>query len=851
MRHAYTFSNLCGNVYRQGNVVFSRDGNTLFSPVGNRVSAFELTASRSYTFPFEARANITRLALSPDGGLLLTVDEDGYALLVNVPQRTVLHHLNLKGSVGDAQFSPDGKLLLVAVGRLVQVWATPEIEKTFTPFNLHHTHSEHTGEITTLSWSADSRYFVTGSKDLTARVFTVHRRVGYVPPTLGGHRSALVSAFFDPPRRTLYTATQDGAILVWARIEQQAAAVVAVAHGKRKLAAEELLATASPDAAADGRGAEGSARDADGAEEALTMERWELQTKHFFERSLGSVASIAHCSRSARVAAPAAARARALEVPERLASIGNASDLLLAVGFTSGAFALYEMPGFVQIHSLSISDQRVSTAAINRSGEWLAFGCGGHGQLIVWEWASETYVLKQQGHFDSEVNALAFSAAGAVIATGGTDSKVKLWDVHSGFCFVTFSEHDAPVTGIAFVPHGRAFVSCSLDGTARAFDLVRYRNFQTFVTPTPAQLTCVAIDRSGEVVTAGSVDTMSVYVWSMQSAQLLEQLSGHAKPLSALGFGGPAGSLLASASWDGTVRLWDFVAQNARSDILKHSSDVLAIAFSPDGALLCAATLDGQLSLWDVASAEQVGTIDGRADLVGGQLARSRVSALNDRSGQCFRTLSFSADGELLLAAGRSKYACMYDVKNSSLLKRFQLSHNLSLDGVLDQLSSAKLSDAGALEQIDDEDDDVMRQRRRGQGGLELPGVRAGEHSKRSARRAVRASGIQFAPDGTAWAAATTEGLVFYSLDEQRLFDPTALNMEITPDAVRTTIKDGQYLKGLLMALRLNEADVRLGRVRARGDAMGGGQGKGGCAARHVRVHSASSACIDPNQPSP
>ncbi len=43
----------------------------------------------------------------------------------------------------------------------------------------------------------------------------------------------------------------------------------------------------------------------------------------------------------------------------------------------------------------------------------------------------------------------------------------------SGFCFVTFSDHTAPVTDVKFLPSGHALVSASLDGTVRAFDLVR------------------------------------------------------------------------------------------------------------------------------------------------------------------------------------------------------------------------------------------------------------------------------------------------------------------------------------------------------------------------------------------
>jgi periodic tryptophan protein 2 len=76
---------------------------------------------------------------------------------------------------------------------------------------------------------------------------------------------------------------------------------------------------------------------------------------------------------------------------------------------------------------------------------------------------------------------------------------VKIWTPSNGFCFVTFAEHTAPITGLAFLPNSAALVSASLDGTVRAYDLIRYRNFRTMTSPTPQQLGCVSVDPSGEV----------------------------------------------------------------------------------------------------------------------------------------------------------------------------------------------------------------------------------------------------------------------------------------------------------------------------------------------------------------
>lgn len=80
----------------------------------------------------------------------------------------------------------------------------------------------------------------------------------------------------------------------------------------------------------------------------------------------------------------------------------------------------------VTVFSLySISQQSIRTVAVNPSGEWLAFGCSNTGQLLVWEWQSETYILKQQGHYYN-MNSLCYSQDGHYIATGGDDGKVSL-----------------------------------------------------------------------------------------------------------------------------------------------------------------------------------------------------------------------------------------------------------------------------------------------------------------------------------------------------------------------------------------------------------------------------------------
>lgn len=514
----------------------------------------------------------------------------------------------------------------------------------------------------------------------------------------------------------------------------------------------------------------------------------------------------------------------------------HAQTQVLVVGFQTGVFSLYDLPGggradgaalaaadlmgvdpptekpgapprptnagrLQEIHTLSISEARVDACAVSPSGEWLAFGCSQLGQLMVWEWRSESYILKQQGHYFAEVNALAFSPGGSVIATAGGDSKVKLWSPSTGFCFVTFTEHTAPVVDLAFVPHGRALVSASLDGTVRAYDLMRYRNFQTLVSPEPCQFNAVAVEPSGEIVCAGSRDTLLIYVWNLQTGDLVETLGGHEGPISCLAFGGDPGgtSYLASGSWDKTVRVWDFVSSKSAVDVLRHSSDVTAIAFSPDGAVLACCTLDGQIALWDAKEAEQTGSIDGRADVAGGRSALSKASKRNALGSVCFHSVAFTADGSAVIAGGASKFCCLYDISQKQLLRKYALSNNVALDGVRTKLHSAHLTEAGPVEDIvlDEDSDDGMNPAKTARGVL--------RRSERVTKLAIRASCVRFAPDGRSWAAASTEGLVIYSLDDALQFDPTGLELETTPEAVGRALARGEHGRAMPMALCLNE----------------------------------------------
>ncbi|KAG9016742.1 hypothetical protein FRB90_002308 [Tulasnella sp. 427] len=408
------------------------------------------------------------------------------------------------------------------------------------------------------------------------------------------------------------------------------------------------------------------------------------------------------------------------------------------------------------------------------------------GQLLVWEWQSESYVLKQQGHY-FDMNTLSYSADGQNVATGGDDGKVKVWNTTSGFCFVTFSDHTAAVSTVEFAKQGQVLFSASLDGTVRGYDLIRYRNFRTFTSPTPVQFSALAVDPSGEVVAAGSIDSFEVFMWSVQTGKLLDLLSLLAPR-----------NILVSGSWDESVRLWSVFGRSRQVDPFMLGAEVLAVAFRPDGREIAVSTLNGQIAFWDTEKQKQTSLIEGRKDVSGGRKQEDRVTAANSASGKAFNSLAYTAEGSYLIGGGNSKYVVIYDVREGVMVKKFQISENLSLDGTEEYIDSRKVGDA----EIDDRGDESELEDRL---DTTLPGARNGDMSKRKYRPEARTTCVRFSPTGRTWAAVSTDGLLIYSLDEAITFDPFDLTVDLTPSSIIATLQRKEYLKALAMAFRLNE----------------------------------------------
>ena len=198
-------------------------------------------------------------------------------------------------------------------------------------------------------------------------------------------------------------------------------------------------------------------------------------------------------------------------------------------------------------------------------------------------------MLKQQGH-DHAATCCAWSPDGRLCISGADDRKGEGLERLQRILFLrTFSDHQAPVTAVACARN--VVFSASRDGTVRAYDLRRYRQFRVFKAPPPRAASNVS--STSEPARAPRVSdrrrgrraSMCRRRRAVRCACLVGKIGptarrarGHEGPVCALALDPRGGGGLASGSWDKTVRLWR-VYRNELEETLEHNAEVLSVAY--------------------------------------------------------------------------------------------------------------------------------------------------------------------------------------------------------------------------------------------------------------------------------
>jgi WD40 repeat protein len=311
----------------------------------------------------------------------------------------------------------------------------------------------------------------------------------------------------------------------------------------------------------------------------------------------------------------------------------------------------------------------VRCVAFGPTAGLLASG-GSDGTVRIWNITSGQQRNQLIGH-RGDVQSVAFSPRAGILASGGSDGIVRIWDITSGRQRSQLSGHRGDVRSVAFSPDGATLASGGSDGTVRLWGIAAGLKIGQFLGHDSA-VCSVAFSPDGKILASGRNDG-SVQLWDAASCLRRAQLIGHQGDVQSVAFSAD-GSVLASAGADGFVRLWDPATAEERAPISGHAGWVFSVSFSADGATIAAGD-ESAVRLWDVATGQRRRTLTGHTgpansvvynpvgdDMLasGGSDGAVRLWEITtgwqraEFAGQAsaVRSVAFSPDGQIL-AAGR------------------------------------------------------------------------------------------------------------------------------------------------------------------------------------------------------
>jgi WD40 repeat protein len=248
------------------------------------------------------------------------------------------------------------------------------------------------------------------------------------------------------------------------------------------------------------------------------------------------------------------------------------------------------------------------------------------------------------------VAALAFTPDGETLAAAGADGQIRLWNAnHTSEGAEILTQHHAPVNSVAASPNGRWLVSSSGDGQVILWDMKRKHRLAEALDSQPGGAAGMAASRDG---TAWAASDTSGNVLVAQAGRVDRfSLPGLQARTSYNGIQFLPDGSLAAASADATVDFWDARTGQPRGEPLRgHLGAVHQVAVSPDGDTLATAGQDGSVILWSVAAHRQLAVLRGHVDDV--------------------NALAFSPSGDRLASASDDLCVIVWDVRAHKLLAR-------------------------------------------------------------------------------------------------------------------------------------------------------------------------------------
>lgn len=680
--------------------VLSPDGQTAVSFSCDSTIRFWDVARGSELRQLRAQGALWHASMSSNGQ---TIGACGYrfAQLWDVASGRLLCTIDDDDNVLDVQFSGDGKTVVTASGdSQFQIYKlSGELVRTF---------SGHTSGVTSAVFSSDGKRILSGSRDHTARLWSVD--TGELLHVFVGHGDGLTSAAFLSDGQTILTSSYDRTLRRWSLsgmdvrtfpLTWPVVRAVAFSPDDRIVLTANVNTCALWDAATGQQlrsfpayvtAPYGAMFSPDGRSVVFQVDVWNM--------GLWDIAT----GRQIRVFPNHAI--------DGIAAAFSPDGRVLVTGGADHELQMWDLATGKLLHTLSGHTAEIFAIAFTSDGQFIVSGSS-DGDLRVWDVASGRHLRTLRGHH-SAVLCLAITRDGRFCLSGGLNNTLILWDIGTGQALRTFVGHTDAITGVAFRPEENTAYSVSLDKTLKLWDIASSR--EIYSVNAGSIYNCLAVSSDGNQILSGRPygisrlgdigrfeQTQSLQEKLDRAQQELQASPNNPASLALLGRwwafrgiynfaadclerarerGGPVPNLILARCYWALHRYSDakreftfaLAGSSTASERLSlqlclHSinesisyggeahrfagqkNNVYFNAFSPDDRTSLSCGPGGQVILWDNASGTEIRAFAGHSGDV--------------------NSVAFSPDGQTAVTAGADKTVRLWTISTGKLLRTF------------------------------------------------------------------------------------------------------------------------------------------------------------------------------------
>jgi WD40 repeat protein len=278
-------------------------------------------------------------------------------------------------------------------------------------------------------------------------------------------------------------------------------------------------------------------------------------------------------------------------------------DTILVTASDKGRVNAWDLQTGGLIGSWEGHNGYIRSVVFSPSGTLIATSSDDH-TIRVWNTRTLDCRCVLKGHSNS-VQTVCWSTAGSEVISGSSDTTVKVWSVSSKMCLKTFTIHTESVRSVTSSPDSSLIASASEDGVLQVFDAGTGEIFHTFSTNGSFIKLVQFLDRDQIIFSLSG--TFIIRDLNTSSNVLTFRYDGWTSAISS------NGTYLASSQGD-VVKIWQTNSTNKHQDMAgHHTEEVTCVSFSKDGQLVASASEDTTVKIWNTTTGQCITTFRGPA----------------------------------------------------------------------------------------------------------------------------------------------------------------------------------------------------------------------------------------------